>query len=128
MGAEGPGTSDLAAKAAIGAVRRPIACFTERSRTPCRRPTPQPSPSVDPLDRHNLLGLPAVAALKGDATHGDLFELLTVVTPPEPSPTGPTGPTGSLLMHCIRARSLHQGPIRNDTLLAVLNLRRCARS
>mmetsp|Transcript_37769 Transcript_37769/g.48904 ORF Transcript_37769/g.48904 Transcript_37769/m.48904 type:complete len:288 (+) Transcript_37769:35-898(+) len=47
----------LAAKCMVGAVRRPIVCF---------------------MDRHDILNLRGVAALKNDPTHGQLYNLLSI--------------------------------------------------
>ena len=55
----GPHTRSLAAKSVAGAVRNPIVCFQER---------------------HNVMSLAAIAALKGDAEYGKLFELLVIFT------------------------------------------------
>jgi translation initiation factor 3 subunit M len=53
-----PEVRALAAKGAAGAVRNPIVSF---------------------MERHNLVGLQAVAALKGDKEHGALYDLLLLL-------------------------------------------------
>jgi translation initiation factor 3 subunit M len=47
----------LAAKCMVGAVKSPIVCF---------------------MERHDILGLRGVAALKGDSEHGKLYDLLSI--------------------------------------------------
>lgn len=52
-----PEDKHLAAKGAVGAIRNPIVCF---------------------MERHNLLGMSAIAQLKGDSEHSGLFALLHI--------------------------------------------------
>jgi translation initiation factor 3 subunit M len=51
------GEKKLAVKCMVGAVRSPIVCFTER---------------------HDILSLRSVSALKNDSEHGELFKLLSI--------------------------------------------------